>query len=140
MEIGRILNRELFLYLLDLEVKRSRRYQNFFCLLSLKLSRLPGYENDKGIKTCFQALSHWLAEELRESDILGSLADNQLAALLPYADLSAGGHARSRFEGSLRYFNFQNEGCALTIDQVCFPKDGTDTTDLIRKITEVQPN
>ncbi len=138
MEIGRILNRELFLYLLDLEVKRARRYQNFFCILSLKLSRLPDSGNEKNLQNCFQTLSHWLSEELRESDILGTLGDDQLAALLPYADLSSGAHARARFEGSLKYFNFKNDGFQLTIDQVCFPKDGTDTADLIRKITGIE--
>ena len=139
MEIGRILNRELFLYLLDLEVKRARRYQNFFCVLSLKLSRLPGSANHTNLQNCFQTLSHWLSEELRESDILGSLGENQLAALLPYADLSSGTHARDRFDGGLKYFNFKNDGFQLSIDQVCFPKDGTDTADLIRKITGSEP-
>ena len=138
MEIGRILNRELFLYLLDLEVKRARRYQNFFCILSLKLSRLSDSGNEKKLQNCFQTLSHWLSEELRESDILGSLGDHQLAALLPYADLSSGSHARERYEGSLKYFNFKNDGFELTIHQVCFPKDGTDTADLIRKITGIE--
>ncbi len=135
MEMGRILNRELFLYLLDLEVKRARRYQNFFCLLSLKITRPQGVPNGKSLQHCFQTVSHWIEEELRESDILGCLGNHELAALLPYADLSAGCNARSRFEGSLPYFNFKNEGFRLTINQACFPKDGTDTADLLRRIT-----
>ena len=75
-----------------------------------------------------------LKEELRESDILGALEENKLAALLPYADISAGDIARSRFEGSVKYFDFKNEGYDVLVDQICFPLDGTDTADLINKV------
>lgn len=37
MEVGQVLNREAFVYFLDLEVKRARRYQNFFCLITLSI-------------------------------------------------------------------------------------------------------
>ncbi len=134
MRTGRILDRDLFLYLVDLEVKRARRYQNFFCLLSLKVSRAPGSEIGKSLQHCFKTVAYWLEQELRETDILGSLGGHEVAVLLPYADLSAGCSARSRFEGSLKDFNFQKEGFELTIKQVCFPKDGTDTAELVRKM------
>ena len=39
--IDRILTREIFFYFLDLEVKRSRRYQNFFSILVVTLAELP---------------------------------------------------------------------------------------------------
>ena len=37
---GRILDKNLFLFLLDLEVKQARRYQNFLSILILKLNAL----------------------------------------------------------------------------------------------------
>ena len=135
MGIGRFVDRELFLGILDLEVKRGRRYQNFFCVLKLRLSQLPGREEGKGLQKCYQLISNWLGGELRESDILGSLGDDQLAALLPYADLSGSGHVRSRLEGNLKYFDFKNDGYEIMIDQICFPKDATVTEDLVRKVT-----
>ena len=134
MELSRILNRELFIYFLDLEVKRARRYQNFFSILILKLSRLASHDNGKGLQTCHEKLKHLLEEELRESDILGALAENTLVALLPYADISAGGHAKSHFEGSLKYYDFKSEGYEVMIEQVCFPLDGTDTPDIVKKV------
>lgn len=138
MAAGRILSRELFLYVLDLEVERARRYQNFFCVLRLKLSQLAGQEKRKGLQESYQSLSNWLRGELRESDIVGSLGDDQLAALLPYADLWGSGHVRSCLEGSLRYFDFKNAGYEIMIDQICFPKDGTVTEDLVRKVTGIE--
>ncbi len=134
MELGRILNRELFLHLLDLEVKRAMRYQNFFCLLCLKVSPVANHQNGRSLQQFFEALTHWVRRGLRESDILGSLGNYQVAALLPYADVSAGCSARSRFERNLEEFNFKG-GFQLSITQVCFPNDATETADLVRKMT-----
>ena len=130
----RVLNRDVFLYFLDLEVKRARRYQNFFCIITLKLSQLADRENGQGLNSCYQKLSHFLEEELRESDVLGALGEDRLVAILPYADQSAGVHTKSRFEGSLRYYDFDREGYEVKIDQICFPVDGTDTPDLLQKV------
>ena len=138
--LGRILNREIFLYLLDLEVKRARRYQNFFSLLILNLVQLSNKDNGKGLHNCYNQLSHLLREEFRESDILASLGENKLVALLPYADVSAGGKARSHFEASLEYYDFKKEGYEVRIDQICFPMDGTDTRSLIKKVIGPEAN
>ncbi len=140
LELSRILNRELFIYLLDLEVKRARRYQNFFSILILKLSQLASHDNGKGLKNCHEKLRHLLEEELRESDILGTLAENRLVALLPYADISAGGHAKPHFEGSLKYYDFKSEGYEVKIEQLCFPVDGTDTPDILKKVIGREAN
>ncbi len=135
MEVGQILSRETFLHLLDLEVKRARRYQNFFCIITFRLSA-SAKKNRQKQETCYLDLLHWLKQEARESDVLASLGENQLVVLLPYADLSAGRYTLSRFQNSLKYFDFENEGYNVRIDQICFPKDGADTEDLIRKVLE----
>lgn len=134
MEVDRLLDREIFLFFLDLEVKRSRRYQNFFCILVLKLKELPDQSGAKGLQVCYQRLTHLLAEEMRDSDILGTLGERSLAVLLPYADISAALYTRSRFENNLQYYDFSREGYQVMVEQVCFPRDGTDTADLIRKV------
>ena len=129
-ELIRILNKDLFLYLLDLEVKRARRYQNFLSLLMLNLKQLSE-DDGKYSQVCQQALGRLLSAELRETDLLGSLGENSLVVLLPYADPSAGGIARSRFEDILKYYDFRNKGYEVLVDQRCFPKNGTDVIDLI---------
>ncbi len=135
-EVGRLLDRGIFLFFLDLEVKRSRRYQNFFCILVLKLKELTDQSDGNGLQLCYQRLSRLLAEEMRDSDILGTLGERSLAILLPYADLSAALSARSRFENNLQYYDFTREGYQVTVEQVCFPRDGTDMADLVRKVEE----
>jgi hypothetical protein len=49
----RISSREMFWYLLDLELKRGMRYQNYFCLLTFKLCRIHDHANGKGLQTCY---------------------------------------------------------------------------------------
>jgi len=134
MEIGRICSREWFLDLLDKEIKRARRHQYFFCILTLTLSQLPNNNDDNGLQTCVQRLIHFLGKESRESDILGFLAEYQLAVILPYTDPNAARHAQSRFEDGLKDYDFKKEGCEVKIDRICFPTDGLNTTDLIEKV------
>jgi hypothetical protein len=132
--INRVLTREIFLHFLDLEVKRSRRYQNFFCILVVKLDEMPNRENGNGLQACYRRLSLLLAGEMRDSDILGALGEKRLAVILPYADLFSGDHTRSRFETSLQFCDFTRDGYRVVVEQVCFPRDGADTSDLVRKL------
>jgi hypothetical protein len=132
---GRIFARDFFLQLLDLEVKRARRYQNFFCILVMRLNQLSDHDNGIHHNSCYQKLTHLLEDELRESDILGSLDDNSVVALLPYGDVAAGNNTRFRFEGCLKYFDFKNDGYEVAIDQIIFPMDGTDTSEIVKKVT-----
>jgi PleD family two-component response regulator len=134
MDIGRIHSRESLLSLLDKEVKRARRHNYFFCILKLTLSQLPNNENDKGLQTCFQRLIHFAGEKLRESDILGFLGEYQLVMILPYTDPNNASHAKSRLKERLKYYDFKKEGCEAKIDQICFPTDGANTTDLIDQL------
>ena len=132
-EFGRVLKKDLFLYFFDLEVKRARRYQNFLCLLLLNLKQLPKTNNGRYFQTYQKTLGNLLSREVRETDMLGSFGKNKLAVLLPYADASAGDHAKSRLESTLKYYDFKSKGYEVTIDQISFPMNGTDTIDLIKK-------
>ena len=138
-ELGRILNREVFLYFLDQEVKRALRYQNFLSVLLMRLVPSSKENNGKGFEACRETLENVLIEEMRETDVLGSLAENKLAALLPYADVNASDLAKVRFENTLKYDDFKNWGYEVTVQQFSFPKSGTNTVDVIRKAMDVEP-
>ncbi|MEW6375895.1 MAG: hypothetical protein AB1502_08910 [Thermodesulfobacteriota bacterium] len=131
---SRVLNRDLFLFLLDLEVKRARRYQNFLCLMFLKIKQCSKNNSVLDFRTCYETLSDLLTVEMRESDILGSITENKLAILLPYTDVKAGNRAKSRFEDTLKYYDFKNRGFEVMIEQICFPVNGTNAMDLIKKV------
>ena len=130
---GRILNRDLFHFVLDIEVKRSRRYQNFLCLMLFKIKQFSQEGDREPVQACCQKLGDLLMEETRESDIIGSLKLDRFVVLLPYADMKAGAHVKSRFEDTLKYYDFKSKGIEVMIDQVCFPVNGSDTMDLIQR-------
>jgi diguanylate cyclase (GGDEF)-like protein len=135
---GRILNRDLFHFVLDIEVKRSRRYQNFLCLMLFKIKQFSQEGDRGGMQACYRKLGDLLMEETRESDIIGSLELDKLVVLLPYADMKAGAHVKSRFEDTLKYYDFKSKGIEIMIDQVCFPINGSDTTDLIKRASRTE--
>jgi GGDEF domain-containing protein len=130
---GRILNRDLFLFILDIEVKRSRRYQNFLCLMLFKMKQFSQEGEQGGLQACYRKLGQLLMEETRESDIIGSLELDRLVVLLPYADMKSGAQVKSRFEDALKYYEFKRKGVEIMIDQVCFPVNGSDAMDLIHR-------
>jgi PleD family two-component response regulator len=135
---GRILNRDLFHFVLDIEVKRSRRYQSFLCLMLFKIKQFS-QEGDPGdMQASYRKLGDLLMEETRESDIIGFLELDRLVVLLPYADMKAGAHVKSRFEDTLKYYDFKSKGIEIMIDQVCFPINGSDTTDLIKRASRTE--
>jgi GGDEF domain-containing protein len=135
---GRILNRDLFHFVLDIEVKRSRRYQNFLCLMLFKIKQFSQEGDWGGMQACYRKLGDLLMEETRESDIIGSLELDRLVVLLPYADMKAGAHVKSRFEDALKYYDFKSKGVEIMIDQVCFPINGSDTMDLIQRALRIE--
>lgn len=134
MEDNRILDKDLFLFLLDIEVKRARRYQNFLALLLLKVKPLLEKDSEKRLEESYKRLSNVVLQEIRESDLLGSLEKNRLVVMLPYADEAAGNYAKSRLTRVLEDCDFQNEGYNIMIHQTCFPLNGTNTEEIIRNI------
>jgi GGDEF domain-containing protein len=135
---GRILNQNLFHFVLDIEVKRSRRYQNFLCLMLFKIKQFSPEGNPGSLQASYRKLGDLLTEETRESDVIGFLEGDRLVVLLPYADMKAGAHVKSRFEDALKYYDFKNKGIEIKIDQVCFPVNGSDTMDLIQRALRME--
>ncbi len=138
--LKRVLSKDLFLYLLDLEVKRGRRYQNFLSILILDLVTLPKGDGGADLETTYQMLTSLLKDEMRETDIFGALGENRLIVLLPYADLSAGDQAKSRFESILEHYDFKSRGYKVKVHQVSFPTNGTDTAELMKKLVVPSPH
>ena len=137
--LKRILSKDLFLYLLDLEVKRGRRYQNFLSILILDLIALPKGDGGEDLENTYQMLITLLKEEMRETDIFGALGEKRLIVLLPYADLLAGDQAKSRFESILEHYDFKSRGYKVKVHQVSFPTNGTDTAELMKKLVVPSP-
>jgi diguanylate cyclase (GGDEF)-like protein len=128
---GRVVNRQSFLFLLDLEIKRARRYQNYLSLLSLTFGHLaPSLEETASIS--FKTLANLVKSELRDSDIIGQGGGNRLLVMLPYADMAGARRVRERLEETLYDYGFGRKGFTVEINQVCFPTHATNFDDLLR--------
>ncbi len=128
---GHVFNRQSFLFLLDLEIKRARRYQNYLSLLSLTLGHLnPPFKNPNiSLKT----LVNLLKDELRETDVVGqSEIANRLLVMLPHADMAGAHKVRERLGHILQDYGFGAKGLTIEIGEVCFPTHATNIDDLLR--------
>jgi GGDEF domain-containing protein len=140
MEFGRIMDGQLFLHFLDFEVKRACRYQNFLCILVIKVEHCSKNNEEIDDEMCREIVGNLLKAEMRESDILASFGSNQLVILLPYADKASGNVAKSRLENSLNHYEFKETGYEVKVRKVCFPTDGTSTKDLIERMLAQETN
>lgn len=128
---GRILDGPMFYYLLDHEVRRARRYQNFICVLHFQIRRISEGEGQDQQQACHETLGDFLSLEIRDSDIIAPFGDKGWLVLLPYADLLTGLKAKTRLEAILKYFDFKKRGWDVVIDPWVFPVHWTDSEDLL---------
>ncbi|MFX0200359.1 MAG: diguanylate cyclase domain-containing protein [Candidatus Hodarchaeota archaeon] len=128
-----VFDRESFLFLLDLEIKRARRYQNYLSLLSLTLRDLnpsPGENPGVAIKN----LAYLLKDELRDTDFVGEGDVNRLLVMLPYADTVGAHRVKEKLEKTFQDYGLGAEGLAVEIGEVCFPTHGSNIEELLRRV------
>jgi PleD family two-component response regulator len=130
---GHVFNRDSFLFLLDLEIKRARRYQNFLSLLSLTLRDLdPSPRGNPGVS--LKNLAYLLKDELRDTDFVGEGGANRLLVMLPYADMAGVDKVKEKLEKIFQDYGFEAEGNAIEIGEVCFPTHGTNVEELLKRV------
>jgi GGDEF domain-containing protein len=125
----------LFRNLLELELKRSRRYQYFTSLLMVEanwhlLDRLG--INNQGL---VQRVANLLRKELRETDVVELQNDRIVTILLPYADRNSTRNVASRLSAWVSSFMGDGQGGTEThirVGGASFPSDATDLDGLYR--------
>jgi GGDEF domain-containing protein len=128
---GNVFNRQSFLFMLNLEIKRAQRYQDYLSLVSLTfghLDTLPG----KSPTISFKTLANLLKNRLRDTDIIGQSRRNQLLVMLPYANMAEVARVRGRLEKTLHDYGFVRKGFTIEISEVCFPTHATNVDDLLQ--------
>jgi len=127
---GHVFNRQSFLFLLNLEIKKAQRYQNYLSLLSLTFNPLNSTSENPSIS--LKTLAKLLKDELRDTDVLGHCAANRFLVMLPYADMVGAHNVRNRLEQILQDYGFGQKGANIEIAEVCFPTHATNIDDLLR--------
>jgi hypothetical protein len=130
--------REDFFRLLDLEIKRARRYQNFFSVMRFELQsgeeKTPG-NPERGLKS----LVELLREDIRETDVIGQTWDNEIMIILPYCDYSGADVVKTRLNSLVRDFQFGENSFKINSALVCFPIEGTDMTEILNRLKVCKP-
>jgi GGDEF domain-containing protein len=130
---GHVFNRDSFLFLLDREIKRARRYQNYLSLLSLTLRDLdPSPRENPSVS--LKNLAYLLKDELRDTDFVGEGGANRLLVMLPYADMAGVDKVKEKLEKIFQDYGFEAEGNAIEIGEVCFPTHGTNVEELLKRV------
>ena len=128
---GEVLNRESFLFLLDLEIKKARSYHNYLSLLSLTFSHLdPLSEENPSIS--LKTLANLVKSELRDIDIVGQGGGNRLLVMLPYVDMSGAHTVRERLEKMLYEYGFGKHGFMIEIEELCYPTHAVNVNALLQ--------
>ena len=128
---GHVFDRQSFIFLLDLEIKKAQRYQNYLSVLSLTFDHLnpPNNENPSiSLKT----LANLLRDDLRETDVVGLSGSNRLLVMMPYADMMGVERVRKRLEEMFKDYGFGAQGFGCKIAEACFPTHATNINDLLR--------
>lgn len=134
----KVLERDVFQYFLDLEIKKAMRYQYFFSLLIIE----PDLTADSGIRAeILKTMAELIKEEVRTTDVIGRMGENNFYVILPHAEtsntLSVAERIRSRIESYT--FTRRNGGAKETISVggACFPTHANELGNLVRNATKM---
>jgi len=134
-------DRDLFLRLLELELKRSLRYQSFTSVL---LTEVP-VNRRLGLKRpspWFDKVVASLRSQIRETDIIGTPKENVIAVILLNCDKNSTIEVANRIiSWWCHYFGFEidsgTSNSGLGVGIACCPTDATDSEQLLSAAIEI---
>lgn len=126
-----VYKKEPFLFLLEMEINRAIRYQNY---ISLLLVEAESAIEDKGVRESIRVLASILLGEVRKTDIVGKLDKNRLSVILLNADRSASYFVKERLASILANYGFPSFlSAGIKFALACFPSDSTDARNLLKR-------
>ena len=129
-----LLIKEALSSLLELEIKRSLRYQNFVSLLLIETN--PGIRNgDNAFSLApVEKIIFLLRNEIRETDLIGTAKENMITLVLLYSDKVSAHKVAVRLHSCMRsYFGSEinNSKTFFSLGGACFPTHATDSAGLL---------
>jgi GGDEF domain-containing protein len=133
-------DREFFLHLLELELKRSLRYQSFTSVL---LIEIPANRKLHLSKTIFlERVVTSLSSQIRETDIMGITEEDTITVILLNCDKRSTNEVANRVScWTSQYFGSNGidgtSGLRLGVGAACFPTHATDSDHLLSAASEM---
>jgi diguanylate cyclase (GGDEF)-like protein len=131
-------NNEIFDLFLDMELKRSLRYQNFISLLLIEANPRVAAARVEDNSTLSEKMAALIRKELRESDIIGTYNRNTVRVILLYSDERVAHKIADRLRTWMsNYFGVESNHSNISLGDACFPSQANDLGCLYRKASEM---
>ena len=130
-----VLDGKLFERLLDLELKRSLRYQSFTSLLLMEANQDKGKFREHTQASLLEKMAQLFRKELRETDIIGT-GEGFMKVILIHADKHIARRVGERLLSWVSNYYGLTEiagRCCFNMGGACFPSHATDTRGLLQK-------
>ena len=131
-ENSKLLTPGAFEFVLDSELKRATRYQNYLTLVTVEASR----EWEGMVVTADEGTLHEVAEiigrEVRDTDLLGHTATGALALVLLDADFEHSTRVIDRVVSRIENYEFPT-ALRIAVGAACYPTHAVDADSLKRQ-------
>jgi hypothetical protein len=135
-EDSRVLTPEAFDFVLNNELKRALRSQNFLTLLVVEPTpRPPSPPVDRS--RAVQQVARVVSREVRETDLLSQTEEGRLSVVLLDADLPNSMRVVDRLMSRLEHYEFPTP-LTIEVGAACCPTHGADA-DSLRRAAEARP-
>ena len=135
-------DRDFFLHLLELELKRSLRYQSFTSVLLIEIPANRKLQLNK-TATFLERVVTSLNSQIRETDIIGTTKENTITVILLNCDKRSSSEVANRVScWTSQYFgsdndNYGTSGSSFGVGAACFPTHATDSEHLLNAASEM---
>jgi GGDEF domain-containing protein len=132
---SRVLTPEAFNFVLNNELKRAMRSQNFLTLLVIEASEST--PEGGGHQQLAREIARVVSREVRETDLLSQTPEGRLSVVLLDADLPNSMRVLERLMARFEHYEFTSAE-SISVGAACCPTHGADAESLIRA-AEVRP-
>jgi diguanylate cyclase (GGDEF)-like protein len=132
-------NKEILDSLLENELKRSLRYQNFTSILLFEAQSTSSKVRDQNHSDIAERMAALIRSEIRETDIVGMYSGNTVIVVLLYSDKNIAIKVGDRLSKWIsNYFSSSGKSSqTLSVGGACFPSHATDSRSLYQKAFEM---
>ena len=134
----RVLTSEAFDFVLNNELKRAVRSQNFLTLVHVEPTVRGAQNGGNGERdTAVREIARLISREVRETDLLAHTAKGRLSIVLLDADMPNSMGVIERLMARLDHYEF-TQPLAIQVGAACCPTHGADV-DSLRRAAEARP-
>jgi len=135
-------DREFFLHLLELELKRSLRYQSFTSVLLIEIPADRRLDLSSKTSSFLQRVVSSRSSQIRETDIIGTTKEETITVILLNCDKRSTSEVANRVScWTSQYFGSNGNdgisGSKLCVGAACFPTHATDSEHLLSAASEM---